>query len=111
MVAGDGLHSPGANANSEAGPKGEAQDAPNHRTARFDSRKRRSENGGRGRNRTADTGIFNPLLYQLSYPALSFACGAERRREGARITAVRRRRVKEKRGVRDEIAQARVCRA
>jgi hypothetical protein len=25
--------------------------------------------GGRGRNRTADTGIFNPLLYQLSYPA------------------------------------------
>ncbi len=28
------------------------------------------ENGGRGRNRTADTGIFNPLLYQLSYPAL-----------------------------------------
>ena len=26
-------------------------------------------NGGRGRNRTADTGIFNPLLYQLSYPA------------------------------------------
>src|SRR5580698_2555846 len=27
------------------------------------------ECGGRGRNRTADTGIFNPLLYQLSYPA------------------------------------------
>ncbi len=26
-------------------------------------------NGGRGQNRTADTGIFNPLLYQLSYPA------------------------------------------
>lgn len=26
-------------------------------------------NGGRGRNRTADTGIFNPLLYRLSYPA------------------------------------------
>jgi hypothetical protein len=26
-------------------------------------------NGGRGRNRTADTGIFNPLLYQLSYSA------------------------------------------
>ena len=25
--------------------------------------------GGRGRNRTADTGIFSPLLYQLSYPA------------------------------------------
>lgn len=26
-------------------------------------------NGGRGRNRTADTGIFNPLLYRLSYSA------------------------------------------
>jgi hypothetical protein len=26
-------------------------------------------NGGRRRDRTADTGIFNPLLYQLSYPA------------------------------------------
>ena len=25
--------------------------------------------GGWGRNRTADTRIFNPLLYQLSYPA------------------------------------------
>ena len=24
-----------------------------------------------GRNRTADTGIFNPLLYQLSYPRLA----------------------------------------
>ncbi len=27
------------------------------------------EGGGRGQNRTADTRIFNPLLYQLSYPA------------------------------------------
>lgn len=27
------------------------------------------EDGGQGRNRTADTGIFNPLLYQLSYLA------------------------------------------
>ena len=25
------------------------------------------------RNRTADTGIFNPLLYQLSYPATGTA--------------------------------------
>lgn len=24
--------------------------------------------GGRGRNRTVDTRIFNPLLYRLSYP-------------------------------------------
>ena len=26
-------------------------------------------NGGQGRNRTTDTRIFNPLLYQLSYLA------------------------------------------
>jgi hypothetical protein len=25
--------------------------------------------GGGGQNRTADTGIFSPLLYRLSYPA------------------------------------------
>ncbi len=29
----------------------------------------REANGGWGRNRTADTRIFSPLLYQLSYPA------------------------------------------
>ncbi len=28
-----------------------------------------SRNGGLGRNRTTDTRIFNPLLYQLSYRA------------------------------------------
>ncbi len=27
--------------------------------------------GGLGRNRTTDTRIFNPLLYQLSYQAFS----------------------------------------
>ena len=27
-------------------------------------------NGGRGQNRTVDTRIFSPLLYQLSYPAV-----------------------------------------
>jgi hypothetical protein len=27
-------------------------------------------NGARRQNRTADTGIFNPLLYQLSYPGV-----------------------------------------
>ena len=26
--------------------------------------------GGQGRNRTVDTRIFNPLLYQLSYLAM-----------------------------------------
>jgi hypothetical protein len=37
------------------------------------------KNGGRGGNRTPDTGIFNPLLYQLSYPAGSQAeAGRER---------------------------------
>ena len=40
-------------------------------------------------HRTADTGIFNPLLYQLSCPALVLACrGAEGRGEGARIGAI-----------------------
>jgi hypothetical protein len=28
------------------------------------------KDGGSGRNRTADTGIFNPLLYRLSYRAI-----------------------------------------
>lgn len=39
------------------------------------------KNGGSGRDRTADTGIFNPLLYRLSYRATCLhaerACGAE----------------------------------
>ena len=29
-----------------------------------------AQNGGRRWNRTTDTGIFNPLLYRLSYPAI-----------------------------------------
>jgi hypothetical protein len=29
-----------------------------------------SDSGGLGRNRTTDTRIFNPLLYQLSYQAI-----------------------------------------
>ena len=29
-----------------------------------------TKDGAQGRNRTNDTRIFNPLLYQLSYPAL-----------------------------------------
>ncbi len=33
----------------------------------------RFKNGGSGRNRTADTWIFSPLLYRLSYRALYFA--------------------------------------
>jgi hypothetical protein len=28
-----------------------------------------AKDGGKGQNRTADTRIFSPLLYQLSYPA------------------------------------------
>ena len=31
--------------------------------------------GGSGRNRTTDTGIFNPLLYQLSYRAFALETG------------------------------------
>ena len=32
-----------------------------------------NKNGGLGQNRTADTRIFSPLLYQLSYQAVSHA--------------------------------------
>ena len=40
------------------------------------SNKRHSEqiNGGQGQNRTADTGIFSPLLYRLSYLARGKDC-------------------------------------
>ena len=31
---------------------------------------KQGKNGARGRIRTADTRIFNPLLYQLSYPGI-----------------------------------------
>ncbi len=31
-----------------------------------------NKNGGSRRNRTADTGIFSPLLYRLSYRAICF---------------------------------------
>ena len=37
----------------------------------LDPRKIKGSRGGSGRNRTADTGIFNPLLYRLSYRAIS----------------------------------------
>ncbi len=29
-----------------------------------------TRHGGQGQNRTADTGIFSPLLYRLSYLAI-----------------------------------------
>ena len=35
-------------------------------------------NGARGRSRTTDTRIFNPLLYQLSYPGTSPFGAADR---------------------------------
>ena len=39
-------------------------------------------NGGQGRNRTTDTRIFSPLLYQLSYLAAGW--GRVLERPGAR---------------------------
>ena len=36
---------------------------------------RQNTNGGSGRNRTADTRIFSPLLYRLSYRAKPIGCG------------------------------------
>ena len=50
-----------------------------------------NENGGRGRNRTADTGIFNPLLYQLSYPATMSRQDAAKGRVLQRLAAVESR--------------------
>ena len=58
------------------------------------SRDARRNSGGRGRNRTADTRIFNPLLYQLSYPAGRESCVREERRARPRIRAVARACVK-----------------
>ncbi len=37
---------------------------------------RRSGDGGQGRNRTNDTRIFSPLLYQLSYLAMVWGASA-----------------------------------
>ena len=44
-------------------------------------RGQKAPRGGLGRNRTADTGIFNPLLYRLSYQAWS-RVGGEGERDG-----------------------------
>ena len=92
-----------AEANGEAGPQGEYHGwhSSSNRassmvrfpwrvgSAASGNRVVHEEDGGRGRNRTADTGIFNPLLYQLSYSALVLACrGAEGGGEGARIRAI-----------------------
>jgi hypothetical protein len=38
------------------------------------------ETGGQGRNRTTDTRIFSPLLYQLSYLATS-CCANHRHKD------------------------------
>ena len=37
----------------------------------------RKKNGAQGRNRTTDTRIFSPLLYQLSYLGTSRSTGLE----------------------------------
>ena len=47
----------------------------------------RGDLGGLGRNRTTDTRIFNPLLYQLSYQALETR---EYRQAAARADGARR---------------------
>src|ERR1700694_2937900 len=39
-----------------------------------------SQDGGWGRNRTADTWIFSPLLCQLSYPAVDHTPSSKRER-------------------------------
>ena len=49
------------------------------KSATFASALLASWSGAQGRNRTADTGIFNPLLYQLSYLGKSEAVTSEGR--------------------------------
>ncbi len=44
---------------------------PGNDEAHRDGRASEEMAGGLGRNRTTDTRIFNPLLYQLSYQAVS----------------------------------------
>ncbi len=51
------------------GPRSRSRRCTIHREFGFGS-------SAQGRNRTADTGIFNPLLYQLSYPRNTPARGA-----------------------------------
>ncbi len=61
-----------------AGPEGVSRCTANNRTefdGESDRRKAKTRHrlgslnsGARTRNRTKDTGIFNPLLYRLSYP-------------------------------------------
>ena len=48
----------------------------------FKSVKTLGENGGQGQNRTADTRIFSPLLYRLSY--LAKRCEPEILRKSSR---------------------------
>ena len=38
--------------------------------------KEKRTNGARGRSRTADTAIFNRMLYQLSYPGIGSSAEA-----------------------------------
>ena len=48
-------------------------------------------NGGQGGNRTPDTGIFNPLLYQLSYLAtLAAMCSEQLRIKPLKASFVKR---------------------
>ncbi len=57
--------------------------------------------GGQRRNRTADTGIFNPLLYQLSYLAIAAnrGPGADDRAGERGIKAARHGQVKQVVGI------------
>ena len=57
------------------------------RTCATDANAKRLKNGAQGQNRTADTGIFSPLLYQLSYLGVVRAADADL--EGCRGCAPR----------------------
>ena len=46
--------------------------------------------GAGGRNRTADTGIFSPLLYRLSYPGSRKGLYSTRSREACKMGPTKR---------------------
>ena len=55
-------------------------------TARSTAKEYKELNGGQGRNRTTDTRIFSPLLYQLSYLAIRNGCPLGANERGIRPT-------------------------
>ena len=59
----------GTNAGQAPADSADRADNPRPRKKRASPSRNAKIESARGRNRTIDTGIFSPLLYQLSYPS------------------------------------------